>query len=259
MSFMDAVRKWAFKKLRTLIALLLALTLPLPNIAMGNTHRNQAHIFVGYLDDRPSLQVQNSSVVQNLVSQLAQRECPHSPRWTCLWRVKSQVNERGLMEIKLERDGNEITIFSGAYSGRDDLNQNIYRSQQDFISLKMKEIFFSAFSNRIDFVYIGHSRYGYGPDFFPPVLSRSGEIQISHYRKHIQAQTSILNELQNLTQGANSPQRIAFFSCDSANHFESAMKKKFPRTSFEGSTKALEIHEAVERSLFWLENKFSNP
>lgn len=76
--------------------------------------------------------------------------------------------------------------------------------------------------------YNGHSRTGGGPDFSPPLITKSGGVDYNHYQKEQPGFTDLLDDIER-AKGARQPRLLGLFSCASNKHFLNTLLKTKPK------------------------------
>lgn len=83
-------------------------------------------------------------------------------------------------------------------------------------------------------IYMGHSRNGGGPDFYPPVLLPTGHPDYNGYYIPRQAGVKMMTEA--LTSSGHQAPAMSLMSCDSRNHFLQKLNSIAPHTGVISST-----------------------
>jgi hypothetical protein len=135
-----------------------------------------------------------------------------------------------------------------AFSRRDDLNRRVYLTQQNNLSALMKSVFEQSFKvsgSRI--FYLGHSRYGYGPDFSFPFLREQDQfVDRRVYQHRMQRGESAVGFLNPRSVRAS---KAYFFSCDSEAGFVRALRSRLPGLRLQGTMAPLQPEQALSQML----------
>jgi hypothetical protein len=141
----------------------------------------------------------------------------------------------------------QIQLRGSSFTPYDYDNQTLYKDQQIAKSALAQDKFLLALTTHDVVLYIGHSRDGGGPDFYPPVLlpefanepAVEGDmVDYSHYAKNPQGILSMLDTLNNSPKHASV---IGLFSCSSAMHFYKQISRfTAPKTQLLTTTQATE-------------------
>lgn len=200
-------------------------------------------IFLGYIDQRPLPILANSFALQRISEKLLQKDCPENPR-SCGWKYLTSHPQ-----ITFQKDQTTLRLFSGTYTQRDDLNRGVQKENQTLLSRQLEESFLASLKSSEMVLYLGHSRFGYGPDFFPPQLLGNKRVSQSHYEQLSRRRQSSLDFyfLQNSEQ--IQAKVIGFFSCDSNNHFLEKLRANVPQSQFVGTNQPLAPAEAIDQLL----------
>lgn len=105
-----------------------------------------------------------------------------------------------------------------------------------------RETFVDSFAEADAVFYNGHSRAGGGPDFDPPLLTASGEVDFSRYRRE---QPGIRQVLESLGKKPH-PGLIGFFSCASDQLFVGRVSRVAPDVGLIASSELLYFSDAME-------------
>ena len=98
--------------------------------------------------------------------------------------------------------------------------------EQNKESEKIKDFFENSIESADIAFYLGHSRIGGGPDFFPPVTDSSGHVNYEYYKTNQGGIDSLLEKLKN--RKSRNLKVLGIFSCDSDKHFASKISKIAP-------------------------------
>lgn len=185
---------------------------------------------IGYNDQRPSAYVWDSYLLKIMTIPLMM-PCSNSWSQNCGFGLEEMTAN----EVTVSKTiwGNKkliISFFSSALTEDDDKNR--YNVKQIEKSEKAQKTFFDSFQSA-DFVfYLGHSRSGGGPDFFPPrILDSSKETDYAWYKETRENKTAMIEALQKLPVDKK-PAMIALLGCSSQLHFYRKLKEAAPHTTF---------------------------
>lgn len=216
----------------------------------AQAYAKDVSIHYGYIDQRPYDQVIDHNLAQELLSKLV-RACSFLTEKTCGFDV---IFSHGNM-IVLENSKNQITIFTSSISDSDNDNRNNLNSEQSILSDTAEGQFHESLQSREAIIYVGHSRFGSGPDFmYPQIRSSDGKVDKAYYLANHKGG---LRAVKALDHSQLSYQEIALISCDAEKHFLQQLKAKFPNKKFyfaEGLQYPSQLTEAVSKNLNQLLN-----
>ncbi len=176
-------------------------------------------IFYGYIDQRPDSNTLDIIRAQEMLATLTQ-PCFSGQSLCGFNLVDDYEQNRWVLQKYTEKQTVEILLVSSALTEDDNSNQT-HPLQKD-ISYR-NELLFQQELKSADFIlYQGHSRYGYGPDFNPPLINSVGNIKKEQYVNS--TQKSITNLLNSLRQRPDKIGAIGIFSCDSQKHFSNQLQ-----------------------------------
>lgn len=104
---------------------------------------------------------------------------------------------------------------------------------QTWQSLYAKQSFFDGLKENNVLFYNGHSRYGGGPDFHPPILKDGSKVDILYYTEKKMKLKELQKEILKASTRFPSemPRFLGFFSCSSNQHFKQAISDFLPKDS----------------------------
>ncbi len=175
-------------------------------------------IFYGYIDQRPdrnTLDFVRSQEILNLLT----RPCP-TGHVLCGFQITSEETLKWNLAKNYKGRTIELLLVSSAVSEDDHWNREAPLQQE--ISQRNENLFQKELWYSDALMYQGHSRFGYGPDFFPPVLKSSGEVDKLYYQQH--SHKSIYQTADYLRSRAVKMPAFGIFSCDSKIHFEKLLQ-----------------------------------
>jgi hypothetical protein len=114
--------------------------------------------------------------------------------------------------------------------------------------------FLEGFATSDLVIYNGHSRAGGGPDFRPPKISGSGDIDFGWYQTHEPGFEPVLEALRKLPPNSARPKLAGFLSCASTTHFLGRMREIRPNLATLTSPRLLYFSDALETSLETLDS-----
>ncbi len=198
-------------------------------------------IFLGYVDQRPALQLVNQSMQQKIIASFV-RPC-QGDQIICGFHLIDQNH----LEKKIQGAIYQITLQSASFSQRDDLNRGMYLAQQRTRSQMIKSNFWQALqAPGVHVYYLGHSRFGWGPDFDPPILTESKGVHRAFYLSSEQMKSGFRSKTEQVNIRAST---LGLFSCDSGDLILESIAPRFPQTRFVGTSKPLLPDEAVKKFL----------
>ncbi|MEO0337466.1 MAG: hypothetical protein AAF202_13815, partial [Pseudomonadota bacterium] len=189
---------------------------------------NDIRILFGYKDARPCRFVgdrhERLAIVQHLLE-----PCKDIDRQTCGFKRHSRDANLLLKKVEVEHQQQPIKIHlrvvHSAVSTDDE--ENRANPFQKTMSDNAERVFLEGLEKADLVFYNGHSRFGGGPDFTPPLLNSSGYVDSTFYRDNNFGLTRMLTALEKRSSTDDgSPLRVfGMFSCASTQHFQKALKK----------------------------------
>ncbi len=182
-------------------------------------------IAVGYYDQRPLLEVRDNLIIPLFVNQLTS-QCQDEFSMNCGFEVQSSgFNDVYLQKRIWEDQTLQVHIVNPSLSTNDNVNR-VNRDQQIFSQDTQKK-YLDSFADSQFVFYLGHSRNGGGPDFFPPILNAS---EHTNYKEYRQKRTQINEVIQTLEKIPlqNRPLVFGMSSCSSRSHFQKRLKTVLP-------------------------------
>lgn len=137
----------------------------------------------------------------------------------------------------------------------DDLS-NRKNPLQKVQSKEVENIFLDGLKNADLVFYNGHSRFGGGPDFAPPLLNVLGQVDSGFYKKYPQGINKMVNSLtkRNLDEKQNIRKlKLGIFSCSSSQHFNKTLNKLGVSEAIT-SPRLLHYSEALAQTKFELDS-----
>lgn len=173
----------------------------------------QISVFFGYIDQHPTDFVIDAQEAQILVSVLT-TDCEDR-------EVVCGFSEDSQHENSFVKGSIRINLYHSSITNSDLTNRTEYLSQQLQQSQFVKNQFISALNSSGDVLYVGHSRYGYGPDFSMAILNQ-GVFDKAQYLKRIPER---LTEIQSWLSSSQA-RSLTLISCSSQSHFSSLSRLK---------------------------------
>ena len=182
----------------------------------------------GYKDTRPARFVGDRHERLAFVQKIVNKCKPGN--FACGFERSPKNSDLFLKKIR-NIDGKAVTVqlwvVNSSVGSDDQANrENPFQNWQSTYAQKA----FSDAIDRADIVfYNGHSRFGGGPDFAPPHLSESGEVDTAYYQNQKPGFTAALESLQKQSF-TSSPtgsrlKVLGLFSCSSDQHFTNEIKQ----------------------------------
>lgn len=205
-------------------------------------------IFLGYVDQRPAVQLANQSMQQQVIAALV-RPCQGEQK-VCGFRFvdidRLEKQSQGVVY--------QVRLRNAGYSQRDDLNRGMYRTQQNSLSRTATEEFWQALQTPgVHVYYLGHSRFGWGPDFSPPVLTAGDRVNRSYYLSTDKMKAGF--RALALVSGIRAA-TLGLFSCDSGDLILEPLQSHFPQVRFVGTSQVLLPDQAVAKFIESLRTLF---
>lgn len=172
-------------------------------------------VFFGYNDQRPTELVVDG-IQRTLLENRLTSPCPAAGGWLCDWRRVSYGDDGNYRRDLGAGRSLELRLRSASLTKSDDVNRGSLRAGQDERSARVRAEFLRSFADTDALFYVGHSRFGAGPDFAPPRLRPSGAVDAAFYRSQRGASA------REVSTAAVSSRRWSSFeviSCDSEEHF----------------------------------------
>ena len=138
-----------------------------------------------------------------------------------------------------------LHIVSSAVSANDDENRTQHE-QREQSHLAEKE-FLAALSQSDAVFYIGHSRDGGGPDFFPPRLTRDKHVDYPFYVGSKESLSKVLKTLKGRPK--EKPLLLGMMSCSSTAHFANELTNAFEKLTLISSSALIYYTEALSNTL----------
>lgn len=205
--------------------------------------------FIGYIDQKPGILLGNAIVLEKIMIPLLQPCTPPRENVVCGWQLVQSK------PVILRKSDALIRFFSSSHTLRDDLNRGTYRNEQQLLSERVDAQYADSLVNSDVVFYVGHSRYGYGPDFFPGILTSADHVNSGYYKNlALQKRDNIQRYFFNHFRVQ--ARVVGFFSCDSDNKLIDRLKRHHPATRFIGTQNPLNPEKAAELALASLRNYF---
>lgn len=184
-------------------------------------------IFFGYNDQRPDDLVVDG-IQRTLLENRLTGGCHHAGDLLCAW-MRTSYGDEGNLRRNFGGREIEIRLRSASLTRSDQVNRGQLASQQNSLSATRRAQFLASFADSDVVMYVGHSRFGDGPDFSPPLLRSSGAVRSETYRARGGASAA---EVARVAQGAHRWQAFDVISCDSRDHFAALFSRLGGDVSF---------------------------
>ena len=182
-------------------------------------------VYFGYNDQRPDDKV-NDGLQKNMLVQQLTSTCTTESLF-CNWTRLSYEDKGNFVRSFQDALGQvtnvELRVRNSSLNVDDNVNRGVLARQQKIQSDEQRREFLNAFKDHDFIFYVGHSRFGYGPDFHPPKLYM-GELDRMSYqlRKEESAREVYQAALKGNWRG------LDLISCDSQSHFQSLLQSLGP-------------------------------
>ncbi len=214
----------------------------------GPTPQNvDVRIAFGYKDTRPTQFVGDRYERLYIIQKLA-GACAQPKNIICGFSRDEQDGDSLWRSFILSKDvvvNVRIKITSSSVGPDDNLNrQNPYQNVQSLLS---ENNLISGLHSAFAIFYIGHSRDGGGPDFSPPRMISSKDVDFNWYRMN---KPGIKKVLATISASKNTQKQIfGMMSCLSSKHFEKSIGDLTKRVRFVSTHKLIYYTEALDQSL----------
>jgi hypothetical protein len=202
--------------------------------AMVADGRLEVDVFLGYYDNSPSDFVVNFMERSAIVRKLTQF-C----RGDSLCGFTMDPSDRRKFSKIVDRNDKpvivEVTIHNSAVLEFTSFNQT--PAQRD-LSQRTEAAFTERLKAGEAVFYLGHSRYGGGPDFRVPVLRADWTVDADFYRREKPGVRLLESGLRD-----GGAQLFGAFSCDSVEYFGQLVRRASPRTLFIGTTLSVPTYD----------------
>ncbi len=182
-------------------------------------------IAIGYYDQTGEISVMDPYFYNVLIAKLAE---PCQTQWNanCGFALRGYSANKALLSKKIGNGRTfEIQLLHPAITHDDFANRQ--NPQQKMLSDEIERAFHQSFKDSQFVFYMGHSRYGGGPDFSPAKLASNGNPKYKWY-----AATKIkLNEMTEALKEIPPDQRplvFGFLGCSSKQHFQNRLRALLP-------------------------------
>lgn len=183
-------------------------------------------VYFGYNDQKPDNLV-NDGLQKNQVEQQLTAVCTKDS-FLCGWERVSYEDLGNYRREWTNAHGQkfvaEIRLRNSSMNIDDQVNRSTLAKAQQAKSDLQRAEFLNAFQDHDFIFYVGHSRFGYGPDFHPPKLSL-GQFDFSYYQSR---KNQSAEEVVAAAKQSASWQTLDLISCDSQGHFQSLMQSLGP-------------------------------
>ncbi len=204
-------------------------------------------IAFGYKDTRPTQFVGDRYERLYLIQYLT-RNCSQLKNLICGF-VRDEHDGDSLLRVFNVTKTNVVQVrikITPSSVGPDD-EQNRLNPYQEIQSAISENNLLSGLNSAQAIFYIGHSRDGGGPDFKPPQLTPSKEVDFNWYRTNKPGLQKLLEEIRSSKN--TQPQTFGMLSCLSSKHFEQSIYSLTKRIRFVSTKKLIYYTEALDQSL----------
>ncbi len=219
---------------------------------LANKNSHSILVAFGYIDSVNTQETHDdvldpifySSLVDTLLS-----TCPNATEKLCGFKKAHEdpdTDDDGYVELKKNSRGNKTITIHVVKSSLNQSHQWNMKNNQFMRSQRVLDII-SSLGNSIDsFFYVGHSRYGHGPDFFP-AKTKNSAIDIEFYNSSSAGIDFIIKSFPPTLK------HLGLYSCTSSKHFRSLLSRKFSKTKMIFSESAMSADDAYVQFLDNLE------
>ena len=207
----------------------------------------------GYKDTRPARFVGDRYEKLQLVQRLT-RSCDDE-QYLC--EFERSAKDAYIFEKQITRgpETQKIILQLVSSSASEDDDENRRQPWQEWQSLRARQSLLRGLQQADIVFYNGHSRSGGGPDFAPPVLNRTQEVDYSYYRLE-KTQFKIL--LDALRKSKAHPTLVGLFSCRAEDLFGSQLEAVNQRVTLLAAPHLISYQEALHDSVYALEAILGN-
>lgn len=171
-------------------------------------------VHFGYNDQRPSDMVVDG-IQRVLLENKITSPCLQGDDLLCDWRRISYDDEGNFGRLVSGRPV-ELRLRSSSVTKSDSVNRGAMLPEQTRLSERRRLEFLASFSDSDFVIYVGHSRFGDGPDFSPPILRRDASVSAETYRSRRGASAA---QVVRSAGAAHRWRGLDVISCDSRDHF----------------------------------------
>lgn len=184
-------------------------------------------IFYGYFDQRPNAQVEDHREAKYFMDE-SSRPCVRSGQRFCSLDWSYAAPFEGVRRLP-SGETLRVRLWTSSFTANDDVNRTRFALEQKAKSERIEQAFLSRLAGGADeVIYLGHARYGGGPDFSPPELLPDGSVNAPDYRDRQKGFRDMLNALAQASRHAKKPLRVALLACDSEDHFGRHLRAQHP-------------------------------
>ncbi|MFN3454262.1 MAG: hypothetical protein ACK41T_04825 [Pseudobdellovibrio sp.] len=180
-------------------------------------------------------------------------DCKYKNDNLCGFNIISQSSNTSVLSksVLIHDQQTEVRITMAHPSVTDShvLNETEYKQQQLSRSQQVEDLFKYGLEKGDVTFYIGHSRDGGGPDFFPPILRKDMHVNYSLYQSK---KTGLNTILKSLSGRQDNHSILGLFSCSSKRHFESKILNVKPNKKMILSNDLVYFSETLEAALGYL-------
>lgn len=205
-------------------------------------------IFIGIMDF-PNEDVFANESVDNAIKGKLVGAC-RTGQLFCQMNYDDTYNNPHFSRFTKEFSGKiySVTIYNSAFANDFELSLTEFREDQKNHSELVRAQFINSLQTSDKVIYIGHSRFGGGPDFNLPIyFEGTSEINKNYYQSRHEGLNDLISGLSSRNQ--RSPLQLGIYSCDSASHFMGQLNQFKNKAQITVQTKALKVEEAVNLAL----------
>lgn len=189
-------------------------------------------VYFGYNDQKPDDLVndglQKNQVEQQLTAVCVKENLHAKDNFLCGWERISYEDlgnyRREWTNAQGQKFVAEIRLRNSSMNIDDQVNRTTLAKAQQAKSDFQRAEFLNAFQDHDFIFYVGHSRFGYGPDFHPPKLIL-GQFDFSYYQSR---KNQSAEEVVAIAKQSSQWQTLDLISCDSQGHFQALMQSLGP-------------------------------
>jgi len=207
-------------------------------------------VIFGYKDARPGRFVGDRHERLAFIQDLLQ-PCVESQSLVCGFERYKKDSSLFLKRLVSSKDPETqkriiLRVVHSSASTNDEANRK--NPYQKVLSERAESIFLEGLKNARMVFYNGHSRFGGGPDFQPPVLNSAGYVDVSYYKTYSSGTSNMLAALASRSKLTGKPlEKLGIFSCASSKHFKEALLKTKVNKVIAGP-RLLHYAEALKRT-----------
>lgn len=226
--------------------------------SIENKSTLKVRVVFGYKDARPARFVGDRHERLAFISRVT---APCKENQDLCEFVRSPENADLFMK-KIERPQGEqkfLLWIVNSSAGTDDVENRKDRFQS-WRSRYSSQAFLSGLQDADVVLYNGHSRFGGGPDFEPPVMTPDGKVEPLAYQLERSGLERMIKALKGAKRSKNTRfsklKLLGLYSCSSEQHFNSQIRQHF-QGGLQASHELVYHSDALEQSVRTLESILS--